>query len=244
MNKLIIFLSLILTWLVCAPRANGQAKSVREVQQIWLGYMSSTKLSSSYSWWNDFHYVPQGFFVARTGITRQIKSVNLTGGYAYLLLPTYPGNTQLQRIEHRPWAEIFYTLPINKSIQFIHRYRYEARFKENVKDSMVAEGYAFNNRIRLFFGLRKNFTLHDNPKITPFILVADELLVNFGRQITYNTFDQNRVLISLGIQEGNTQYQLSYMNRLLNTGVSEFTENQTLCIWVTQKFSLQKRSNK
>lgn len=221
----------------------AQPKNVKSVNQFWFGYMSSTRLNTRYSWWNDFHYAPQGFFVARTGITRDIKSVNVTAGYAFLLLPTYPGNSQLQRKEQRPWAEIFFTLPVNKSIQFIQRYRYEARFKENIKDSMVTDGYTFTNRVRLFLGLRKNFTLTENAKITPFILIADELLINFGDQITYNTFDQNRVLLSLGIQKGNTQYQVSYMNRFVQTGVSEFTENHMLCFWVTQKFSLQKRKS-
>ena len=221
----------------------AQPKNVKSVQQVWLGYMSSTRVSNHYSWWNDIHYVPQGFFVARTGLTRHIKSVNVTAGYAFLLLPTYAGNSRLQRKEQRPWAEIFFTLPVNKSIQFIQRYRYEARFKENIKDSMVTDGYTFTNRARLFLGLRKNFTLSEGAKITPFILVADELLINFGNQVTYNTFDQNRILVSFGIQKGNTQYQVSYMNRFVQTGVSEFTENQMLCFWITQKFSWQKRKS-
>lgn len=233
-------LSLLLSISVTCISGFSQTKDVNDVKQVWLGYMSSTRLSQHYSWWNDFHFVPQGFFVARTGITRHIKSVNLTAGYAYLLLPTYSGSS-LQRKEHRPWAEIFYTLPVNKSVQFIQRYRYEARFKENVKDSMVTNGYSFTNRARLFFGLRKNFKWNESAKITPFILVADELLVNFGANVTYNTFDQNRILVSIGLQKGNTQYQLGYMNRFVQTGVSEFSNNNTICIWVTQKFSLQKK---
>lgn len=221
----------------------AQTKSIKNAEQVWFGYLSSTRLNARYSWWNDFHYVPQGFFVARTGLTRHIKNVNVTAGYAFLLLPAYPGSSQLLRNEHRPWAELNFSLPVSQSIQFIQRYRYEARFKQNVRDSAVTDGYTFTNRARLFLGLRKNFKLHDRPQITPFILVADELMVNFGDRVTYNAFDQNRLLISLGIQKGNTQYQLSYMNRFVQTGVSEFTENRTICFWVTQKFSLQKRKS-
>ena len=206
MSKLLIAFSFFLLWIIFPFKIYAQTKSV---QQVWFGYMSSTRLSQHYSWWNDFHYVPQGFFVGRTGITRHIKSVNLTGGYAFLLLPTYSGNPQLLRKEHRPWAEVFFTVPLNKSTQFIQRYRYETRFKENVKDSVVIEGYNLTNRVRLLFGIRKNFEPLANSQLIPFILVSDEVLLNLGKEVTYNTFDQNRILLSIGVQKGNTQLQVN-----------------------------------
>ncbi|MBC8882713.1 hypothetical protein H9X57_02855 [Flavobacterium piscinae] len=42
---------------------------ITENQQIWLGYITQTKLSNHLSWWNDAHWVPESFGLVRTGIT-------------------------------------------------------------------------------------------------------------------------------------------------------------------------------
>ena len=62
----------------------AQQKQVISQQQYWLGYMTSARLSEYYSWWNDVHFVEDGFIVARTGITRHLPNrIDVTAGYAH-----------------------------------------------------------------------------------------------------------------------------------------------------------------
>ena len=55
-------------------------QTVTSQNQIWLGFMTSTMLNNKYSIWNDIHLVPAGFFLLRTGLTRDMKPFNVTAG--------------------------------------------------------------------------------------------------------------------------------------------------------------------
>jgi hypothetical protein len=237
---LLLLLSLLF---IASPRtANAQTKTVKHVNQIWLGYISSTKLTEHYSWWNDFHFVPHGFAVARTGLTRSFGGVNVTAGYAFVLTPVSTTRTELHRKEQRLWAQLYYTAPVGKSVQFIQRLRYEGRFRQNILNNQPVDGYFFVNRVRFLIGLKKTFGPADSNRPRPFIQLSDEILLNFGKRVTYNTFDQNRVMFSVGLQSKNIQYQLGYMNRFVQTGTTQYTLNHTVYIWVTHTLSFRKKS--
>ncbi len=108
----------------------GQSKTVLSRETIWLGYMTSVRFSEKYSVWNDFHFVPETFGVARTGLTHHLGRLNLTGGYAYLWLTPGIGNPKLSRPEHRPWGQAFISTPISSSWVLSQRVRYDARFRQ------------------------------------------------------------------------------------------------------------------
>lgn len=244
MNTKILTLLLAVTFASVTHDARSQARSTKSAQQLWLGYLTTTRLNDRYALWNDFHFVPKGFFVARTGITRHIKRVNLTAGYAFLLLPSPTNTSELKRKEHRPWAQLDYALPVSKSIVLIQRYRYEARFKQDIVSESLVDTYTFSNRVRYLAGLRKNFKVKEGTPYTPFVFVADEVLLNFGKHITYNTFDQNRIILSLGVQTGSMQFQTGYMSRFVQTGPSKFTNNNTLFFWVYHNIGFKKQAPK
>lgn len=213
----------------------AQEKIVKHNQQIWFGYMTSIKISEHYAIWNDFHYVPESFFVARTGLTHTSKNVNITAGYAFVLLPVSFENLKLERKENRPWAQVVFSLPVNTSVLLTQRIRYDARFKQDVYGGELQDEFSFTNRIRFLTSLRKSF-LVDKYKYTPFVALSDEVLLNFGKNVYNNTFDQNRIMLSVGLQHSTIQYQVGFMNRFVQTGVSQYIANNTLVIWVTQKF--------
>jgi hypothetical protein len=215
-----------------------QTKVVDDRNQAWLGYITSTTFSKKYSWWNDFHYVPDGFFVARTGLTRHTEFVNITAGYAYLLIPVSSINTDLKRTEHRPWSQLAFSFPISGSVSFIQRIRYDARFKQDVMNDDLQSDYSFTNRVRFLAGLKKTFNTTTEKRFRPFIAISNEVLLNFGKQVVNNTFDQNRIQFSVGIQSNTIQYQVGYMNRFVQTGAAQYTRNHTVLIWVVHKFSL------
>ncbi|MBL7856691.1 MAG: DUF2490 domain-containing protein [Cyclobacteriaceae bacterium] len=217
-------------------------RSVTQQSQYWFGYMTSTEISAHYSWWNDTHYVPDGFFIVRTGLTYTIKKINITAGYAHAWLPISNSNTDLHRNENRPWGQVQFTLPIFKTLSFTQRTRYDGRFIQNVSQGEPIEKYTFVNRIRFMGSIRKTFPTVGNKENIPFISLSDEILFNFGENISGMSFNQNRIYVMVGLQKPRIQYQVGYMNRFVMTGTDQYIENHTLVLWITQKFSFRKRA--
>jgi hypothetical protein len=218
----------------------SQEKTVVDKNQVWFGYMSSVTISQRFSLWNDFHFVPESFFVARTGLTYQAKNFNVTTGYGFLLLPLSTTQTQLTRREHRPWAQLLSSSSLSKSISYVNRVRYDARFKQVVTAEELQSSYGFTNRIRFLTGLRMNIPIAGGEKNIPFVALSNEVLLNFGKDVVNNTFDQNRIQLSLGLQRKTIQYQVGYMNRFVQTGNAQYTLNHTVLFWVIHKLSLSK----
>lgn len=208
--------------------------------QIWMGYMTSSQLNENYSLWNDIHLVPSGFFLIRTGLTKDMKPFNATAGYAYGRLPVSSVNRNLERIEHRPWAQVqsLYNLP--KKFVLIPRIRYDARFRQVILNGEPIDSYAFINRVRFMLTVRKFFTENETSLGRPFINLSEELLLNFGRNVTFNRLDQNRISLMIGTQYRNIQIQMGYMNRLVKTGSEQFIQNHMLVIWFIHRFSIKK----
>jgi hypothetical protein len=230
---------LIVPLILLATMLYGQGKTTVENNQLWLGYMTSTKISERYSIWNDFHYVREGFGILRTGLTRNYSNHSITAGYAFAWLTPGGDNKSLNRHEHRPWMQVQFNLPVNQKTSFIQRVRYEARFRENVANGEVTDGYIFTNRVRFLVSLKRTIGKTEGKSTIPFVAVSDEVLLNFGENAR-NTFDQNRISLSVGIQQKNTQYQLGFMNRYVQVGDGKYVLNHTLTIWLTQKFDLRK----
>jgi hypothetical protein len=209
-------------------------------RQVWLGYMTSTHLNKKYSLWNDTHFVPKGFFILRTGITARINPVNITIGYAYGRLPVSANSNNLNRIEHRPWAQVQAFFPVSNQFTFIPRVRHDARFRQDVVNGELVNSYSFLNRIRLMATLRKFITKQETTIGKPFIGISDELLLNFGKNVTFNRFDQNRLSLIVGTQYRTIQVQFGYMNRYVKATPNQFIQNHTLLLWVTHTFNLKR----
>ncbi|MCU0383365.1 MAG: hypothetical protein MUF68_04790, partial [Cyclobacteriaceae bacterium] len=83
----VVIIQILICLFLCTENLAQQNKSIKTQQQFWLGYMTSTQITERIAIWNDFHFVPKGFWVARTGLTRQWQNTSVTGGFAYLGLP-------------------------------------------------------------------------------------------------------------------------------------------------------------
>jgi hypothetical protein len=245
MKKAFIFLLVLI--LGNAMVAAAQQKHITTKQQVWLGYMSSGMIAKKWSLWNDFHYVNNGgFFVARTGITYQLPQTAITAGYALLLLPMNSSNNKLARKEHRPWAQVVFSTPLAGNFSLTNRIRYDARFKQEAVDGKLTDNYLFNHRLRFQTTVRKSLPKLKWGKQVPFVNVGNEVLINIGKNIHYNTFDQYRFSFMVGVQKGNIQYMTGYMQRYVLSGynkttdVFDYTANHSLAIWVIQKLDLRK----
>lgn len=218
----------------------AQNRNVTEQQQYWAGYISTFAVSEKYSLVLDLHLVPDAFASIRGGLARQFSNGAVSAGYNFLFLNPGGGATHLNRHEHRPWAQLQYNSTISKRLSALQRFRYEARFRDKTQAGEVIDGYSFNHRIRYSSSFR--FMLcKEQKKYNPFLMAANEVMLNFGKAISYNTFDQNRISVMAGLHCGNIQYQLGVMNRYVQTGPQEYSLNHTLIFWVIHRFDLRNR---
>ena len=223
----------------------SQEKEIKTNQQFWGGYMTSAQISEKYFLWNDFHYVPDGFFVARTGLTRAFyEKLYLTSGFAYLNIPTLSNNVKLNRTEYRPWMQMVANHKLTNDLIMINRVRYDLRFRQDFSNGELSNTFTFNHRLRMLIGLRQHFAKKSLLSGTPFVNLTNEVLVNFGNNVTTNYLDQNRTWLTLGLKLDNISFQVGYMHRFVQLAQNQnFVRNHTLIVWISQRFDFRKRQS-
>lgn len=102
--------------------------------------------------------------------------------------------------EWRFFAEINQRSSIGK-VLLRQRHRLEDRYFRRVENGALASGYRTNFRFR--YQLQAEYPLiqkvgQKQGNLT--LKVSDEVMFNFGREITYNYFDQNRIYAALNYQ--------------------------------------------
>ena len=220
MRKVYI-ISLILSCLILAlPRSYGQTptKQVTEREQFWLGYFNQTRLSDKFSVWLDVHARRNDFFdrwaqtIVRPGLTYHLSDhTRFTAGYAYISSWPASETEETVRPEHRPWQQINWS-GRSKKLQTNQWVRLEERFNRNIANDKLQDGYHFNFRARYMIALMVPLKGDFIEPGVPFLVLNDEVHVNFGKEILYNYFDQNRLFAGVGYPFAkNLNAQLGYM---------------------------------
>ncbi|MCW3087291.1 MAG: hypothetical protein JWQ78_677 [Sediminibacterium sp.] len=203
---------------------SGQAqvtKNTTDLSQVWMGYFNQTRLSNRWGLWADMHLrTKEGLVnnlsqsIARVGLTYYVTdNTKLTFGYAFV--NHFPGDNHanISQPEHRIWQQLQWhtKYPRLRLMQWI---RLEEKFRHKVANNdNLADGYNYNWKLRynFFFNVplgQKAFA----PGTVSFVL-NDELHVNFGKEIVYNYFDQNRFFAGFNLHTTATDnLQFGYMN--------------------------------
>ena len=216
-----------------------------EKRQIWVGYITQSKFSDSFSIWNDFHWVPESFVIARTGLTYHFSnSLKTTSTLGYAHAWFYPTNqNKTFRPEHRVWGQTTFSHQ-KESFRFFHRIRYEARFRGVITDDYLQNEFNFNYRFRYLFQTRYYFK--NQQKNQFFAMASDEILFNAGHEIK-NDFrlDQNRISLGIGYQTKTMTFQLAYMNQLIESNIDySFRMNHNIQLLIFHNFNLSKKTVK
>lgn len=230
---------MLLLWLALPSELAAQQKEVQQNDQVWLGYMTSARVSERFSIWNDFHYIPEGFGVARTGLTTHFPNrIDLTAGYAHVWLPV---GDELRRHEHRPWAQVVIPTPLGSNLALQHRLRWDMRYRQRIAAGEIEEGYTFNHRARIQAVLRRNFPDLSFGDVLPSLVVSNELLMNLGEKAAA-PFDQNRISLMAAARYKGLMLQVGYMNRYVQSATpGRFTSNHTLVIWLFHTMDWRKK---
>ena len=214
-----IILSIALLGGVISSYGQTPAKTIHYREQAWLGYFNQTRLSNKWGLWLDLHYRMTDNFVdrpfqllIRPGVTYYIKD-NLRATVGYGLIEHYPAKgLHTTRTEHRVWQQIYWNqkYPRLATTQWL---RIEERYNQKVVSDTKVGGYTYSLRLRYNFSFLIPLKGQEIVAKTPFAVLANEVFLSFGKNVVYNTFDQNRLFIGMGYQfSSRFNAQLGYMN--------------------------------
>ncbi|MCU0435277.1 MAG: DUF2490 domain-containing protein [Bacteroidia bacterium] len=153
----------------------------------------------------------------RVGADYRLRdNIIFTAGYCYVYTGSYGKQpTSLPFNEHRGWQQVLLTHAIGRA-RFQHRYRLENRWLERYNSTSQRNEVVYVNRFRYRLQLTIPINKVEMTSGTFFAAVNDELWVNFGKQIRFNVFDQNRAYAGFGYQfNAACNVQLGYLNQLI-----------------------------
>jgi hypothetical protein len=206
---------------LCASHVTAQTKNTAHISQVWVGYFNQTRLSSRWGLWADIQLRTKENFtdnlsqsLNRLGLTYYLSdNTKLTLGYAFINYFPGDNHANISQPEHRIWQQIQWHNKYPR-LRLMQWFRLEEKFKHKVLDNdHLADGYAYSWKLRYNFFLnaplgKKAFA----PGTLSFVL-NDEVHVNFGKEIVYNYFDQNRFFIGFSYHtNASDNIQFGYMN--------------------------------
>ena len=199
----------------------AQSKKVNQFNQIWAGYINQTRLSNRWGFHAEAHLRTNENFIDNLsqsvlrfgGIYYINDNTKITAGYAHFTTFSASNNTNFSTIEHRLWQQFqwFTKYPKLRLMQWI---RVEERYRQKLlNDNELDNSFAFNWRIRYNILLQVPLSKKPFQQKTFSFVTNNELLINFGKEIIYNTFDQNRFFIGFFYQPNKfDNIQMGYMN--------------------------------
>lgn len=180
----------------------------------------------------------------RTGLNFHFnKQAFATAGYCFV--QTYPYGEFPSKImfpEHRIWEQIQFTSKINK-LEMVSRFRLEQRYVYSpvLKDGAYVVGSdVYTNRFRLLTRFSIPFKGQSIEDKTFYLTAYEEFFVNFGKNVAYNIFDQNRAYLALGYKIPKLgKLELGYLNQLIFKGNGiQVENNHTVQVSLTTALNL------
>lgn len=179
----------------------SQPKQTINQQLYWIRYYNQLSLSKKWTWHNEFeerrflvNNRHNQFIIHSRLHYKTSKSTDIGLGLTFSLQdPQDPWSTKKLTVpELRPVQEFNYTNWISNKFYLNQRFRLDERFIHKDDGEKLIDGYNFNfrARYRLQANLRLNKDAHNNPTI---FKIGDEIMINAGKNIVYNRFDQNRM---------------------------------------------------
>jgi hypothetical protein len=218
MMKKILLLAL---FLFCVSAVQAQPKTVTDMRQLWFGYFNQTRFSDKWGVWGDFHLRTQDDFteefmtgIARAGLMYYLNdAAKFTVGYAYVNHFPAEGHKNISQPEHRPWQQLQWHTKFTRT-RLMQWLRLEERFRRKIRnDTALAEGHNFNFKMRYNVFYEIPITKAGTGTGALSAVLNDEVHINFGKQIVYNYFDQNRAFVGLKLNtSAHDNIQFGYMN--------------------------------
>lgn len=245
-SKRLKYLFFYLLILLSGISAGQSSKQTIHTNFVWVNEYLKIKLNDKWNFYFDASYRTKDWLnhwnqvKLNPGLTYNVNTkISATAGFAYFL--TY--NPHYLISEYRPWEQIQYTHVILPRVYVSHRIRVEQRLNQKVVTGQLTNDFAYNNRYRYQLGL-KIFLSRDTahvgdktihiPRINSkafYIIISDEIMMNSGKEIVYNTFDQNRITGGLGYKLNKIiDISVTYMNTYIQKNTKNTFENNNVIV--------------
>ena len=247
--KLIHFVRLFGVFLllgVCTLLQAQDQKEINEQHQFWTSINTTIRASNHWGGVADFHVRrnnfmadPSFWFLRFGGAYFLDRRFSFVAGYAHLWLATETNNGLEFQNENRLYQQALWRVDIERTT-FLQRVRTEQRW-QNVLDE---EGNVSHTRLthRARFLISLAIRIFNNKKL-PRLVLSDEVHIQFGEEIVYNTFDQNRFFIGINQRiNDEVSFDFGYMNvyQQKNTGY-QYDMNHTLRLFFYYSPDFRKR---
>jgi len=206
-NYRLFLVALIFTLIFNSLEAQVQEKQITNLSLTWIGVNSSFRLSNKWGTSVDANYRSNQFFerdynsIVRVGLNYWVTDdVSLQAGYAHQW--TSPKTIGWRTItnENRLYQQVLVSSKVGR-VSISNRLRNEERWQEKIVADAKTQDFIFTNRIRYQIMLVVPFS---KKHYFPSLVFSDEVMLQMGKIIVYNTFDQNRAYI--GIRETITKH--------------------------------------
>lgn len=240
------FVFLLILFFINSSPSIGQNKNISTSSQQWVHYFNQVKLNDKWVLLTDggFRW-KDGFqenvaYVARTAIGYLIEpNIQVSSGFAHL--GSYStGN--INRVEFRPFQELTVKNKFKK-FELNHRYRIEERFFCPVVNGEIQSSNAFNFRYRYAFTFSiPLFKLSkEHPEKLFLLNIGDEIFINSGKDIIYNIFDQNRLIVSPTFKLSNQLSISLTWNSQFSSTTTQASYKYTNVIWAQVRHKIDFR---
>ncbi len=230
------------------PSEPLQEKVVFSNTHFWISTNNVFIFSKRWGILNDIHIrrtnflKDPSFYFIRLGVQYWISNnLRVAGGYAHLWLADENQKWQRYTNENRIYQQLSFSQRNTWSNLFL-RLRTEQRFFNTVENGRSLNDTRLVHRVRFLISLGIPFRKGGR---TGF-LIANEVLLNFGESIVFNTFDQNRLTLGITYKLSkswrmDTGYMMVYQQR--SSGF-EYNLNHTLRLFFYGNFDLRKDKSK
>lgn len=217
--NLMKFINTLFLFLNCAFLYAQTEKNVDHQSLLWTRYYNQLSINDKWSLHSEFdnrifiNPVEQNLYEFRVqGRYKINKELELGIGYAYFSVATQvPEVTYDFRIpENRGQQDITWKKDLG-NFTLNQRFQVEERFFHNANKVELLAGTTFFWRFR--YRLQGEYSFWKKEKQYLKAIVYDELMINAGKNIVNNTFDQNRIYVALqyGVNK-NIALELGYLN--------------------------------
>lgn len=243
------FIHTLFLFLACSFLYAQTEKNIDQQSLLWTRYYNLLTLNNKWSIHSEFdnriflNSFENNLYEFRVqGRYKINKDIEAGAGYAYFSVATQdPEITFDFRIpENRGQQDVMWKQDIGK-ITLLQRFQVEERFFHNADKEGLVSGTTFFWRFRYRLQGEYSFWKKENQYLKA--LVYDELMINAGKNVVKNTFDQNRIYV--GLQYGvnkNMAFELGYLNSFQQraSGVDYF-DRDIIRVTFYHKINLHKK---
>ena len=239
---------LIVIGIIAISTFSSAQKKVAYNNLVWFGDFTKAKLNDKWSVYLDFGLRRTEWLnkwsqiLVRPGITYNLNSnVSATVGGAYF---SHYSRSYI-RPEYRVWEQLLFTETYGR-IKVNHRLRAEQRFNQAVVKEKLVNDYKYNNRFRYQLNVQIALNKKNIEKKTLYLNLSDEVMVNSGKEISVNYFDQNRLSVGVGYKLNDfLNITVAYMNVFVQKNqVNTYENNNVLVLNLYHIFNFHKKSDK